>query len=175
MGVSLNFIWKYYEESSESLRTREKYGLAVNDPKNILLHNRIKYFFVCAQEELEELVKLDFLSEAEGRIKDDFKIRVSNYPAENPAFVVLFNRFNNKFDKVPYSSKAGNPCIIETWKSIVNKNGIVFIDNYEKSLELRHWLAHGRNWNLSPTSRFAVKDVKRIVENVLSVMNISIL
>lgn len=174
MSVSLDFIWKYYEESFTSLHARETYHLNFDGYKNTLSQLELKDFFNRARKELEELVKFDFLSVAEGLIKDDFKDRVLNNPDKNPEFVRLSNIFKNKFDKIPYFSKSGDLCIIKAWKNIVAPGDIIIICNYETALEFRNWFAHGRNWDLSPTSLLSVMDVKNTVKNVLSVMNISI-
>ncbi|MEO5329688.1 MAG: hypothetical protein H7829_15770 [Magnetococcus sp. THC-1_WYH] len=46
------------------------------------------------------------------------------------------------------------------------------LKNFENILELRHWLAHGRWWQLEPAINLSVGEIKDIVDNVLYAMGI---
>lgn len=121
--------------------------------------------------ELENLVKLNLLSAVEGHIRYDFAIRINNSrtdPLSN-SFKALLSSAKNQAKKVQFQG------ILDAWDKHLITNRWEWwslLKNFEDILELRHWLAHGRWWQLEPAVNLPVSEIKETVENVLFAMNL---
>lgn len=185
--LDIDSIWNNYQETLSSLRLMETLVLAVfqGDVKmdglpdlgiGIDLYESSEEVIVrlrSATQELANLVKFNLLSSAEGHIRYDFAVRINNNRADflSQRFAILYTSARNRAGKVRFQGDHG---ILKAWtEHLSNKGGEgVLIDNFENILELRHWLAHGRWWNLDPALHLSVDDVKDIVENALDAMNL---
>lgn len=181
-------IWNYYQNSMESLKFKkdltlsallgdidvfllERHGITL-DPSTSsteitnLFHNTIM--------ELENLVKFNLLSAVEGHVRYDFAIRINNSRTDplSICFQTLFTSAKNKAEKVPFQGDQG---ILAEWKKHLTKTHKWewrLLENFENILELRHWLAHGRWWQLEPLVNLSVSDIKDIADNALFAMEI---
>ncbi|MBF0155422.1 MAG: hypothetical protein HQL64_16935 [Magnetococcales bacterium] len=187
IGVSnqvqdIDFIEAYYRQSKHCLEVRKNWILeemGKNDPTFSLTDmgletmrgatpNQIRDYFDTLIEELENLVKLALLSSAEGHIRYDFANRINNND-QHP--------LTKQFSALLVASKFGAggvklPRILDAWIKQDPRNTST-INVFGDILELRHWLAHGRWWNLKPgLPPYAVSDIYHIVDGVLRVMGL---
>lgn len=181
----INLIDDYYRQSRHCLESRRNLilgELGINDLENALASfnlesvrfaspDEIRNFYDKLIDELENLVKLDFLSSAEGHIRYDFATRINN-SNQHP--------ITSTFSRLLAASRYGAggvefKKILDAWVQHHPGNTDMEgkISTYKAVLDLRHWLAHGRWWNLSsglPTH--TVEDIHQISNDVLKAMGL---
>ncbi|MEI9808643.1 MAG: hypothetical protein WDO16_12720 [Bacteroidota bacterium] len=169
---SIEDIWSWYEDQKEGLRylknsviTAILNSSAVVNPKFITLtSDEINDYFDYSEEELEHLVCFDLISATEGALRSDFYSKVFNKDKSNlgRTFRQLHKEKGNKI-----SLEAD---IIENWKDAYTASKIHF-SNLLGLLKYRHWLAHGRYWDLTKKGRrFYVQETYDITEEIIDLI-----
>ncbi|HIJ85165.1 MAG: hypothetical protein HW380_1608 [Magnetococcales bacterium] len=179
-------IWDCYQNSIESLEFKKdlilsalrgdvdvtllaKHGITL-DP--LTTSTEVTDLFSNTVTELENLVKLNLLSAVEGHVRYDFAIRINNSRTDplSICFKNLFFSAKNQAKKVQFQGGQG---ILAAWdKHLTNSWKWALLKNFEDILELRHWLAHGRWWQLEPAVNLPVSEIKDIVDNALDAMSL---
>ncbi|MBF0137223.1 MAG: hypothetical protein H7833_08730 [Magnetococcus sp. DMHC-1] len=182
--LDIGFIWKYYQESLKSLNFRKNYFIMAclgkidmdaleNFDIGIDLFETPTSYFDSLVTELENLIKFNLLSAIEGRIRHNLAVRINDKQNNfmSGQFAVLHAHAHNQAAKISFQGKQG---ILQAWKRYLadEPEKLAMLAELESILELRHWLAHGRWWNLQPTCHLSVEDVKDIVENALHAMDL---
>lgn len=179
-------IWKYYQDSMDSLRFKKYLILSFlrGDVDVAILANHgitldpltssteVTSLFNDTVRELENLVKFNLLSAAEGHIRYDFAVRINNNRTDSlsASFATLFASIGSQAKRVRFQ---GNQGILAEWNQhLAGHWKGALLQNFVDVLELRHWLAHGRWWQLEPTVNLPVSEIKEIVENALDAMSL---
>lgn len=179
---NIDFVEDYYQQSKHCLENRKNRVLrASGSPElgNVLgamdlekirfaSPDEIRKFFDELIDELENLVTFDFLSITEGHIRYDFAARI-NRNDPHP----ITSRFSGLLAASQYGAKGVElNKILDAWIQQYpgNTNMKNKIIKYKSVLGLRHWLAHGRWWNLR--SGDTVSNIQQIVNDVLQTMGL---
>ena len=165
---SIEDIWSWYEDQKEALRDfRNKIiNVLMTAPHNVnnkfvtLTLDEINDYFDYSEEELEHLVSFDLISATEGILRTDFYKKV--FDKDKSALGREFrNIYKQKVNKISLEED-----IIESWKNI----NIATKSEFSSLLGLlnyRHWLAHGRYWNLHKKGRrYSVEETYGIAESI---------
>lgn len=151
---SIEDIWSWYDDQKEALRDfRNKIiQILLTNPHDIhdkfttLTLEELNEYFDNSAQELEHLVSFDLISATEGTLRADFF---------NKVFAKDKSNLGREFRKL-YKEK-GNKIsleldIIEGWKSNHPETKSDFGDLLGL-LHYRHWLAHGRYWDIYKKGR----------------------
>ncbi|MBF0416076.1 MAG: hypothetical protein HQL79_09955 [Magnetococcales bacterium] len=178
----IDLIEDYYRQSRHCLESRKNVVLGTlgsAELGNVLSAmdletvrfaspDEICKFFNGLVDELENLVTFDYLSITEGHIRYDFATRINNRDPHP-----ITSCFVNLLAKSRYGAGGVElKKILDVW--IQQHPGDTDMENkismYKAALELRHWLAHGRWWNLR--SGHTVSNIQQIVDDVLRTMGL---
>jgi hypothetical protein len=181
-------IWNHYQACKERLQFKKDlilsflrgdvdgsvlsaHGISISP---LTSSSDVTLEFNQAMRELDYLVKFNLLSSVEGHARYDFAVRINNGGTDplSTRFSRLYGSQGSTAKKVQYQGSGG---ILESWIDDLRRIGDwknALIQNYVDVLELRHWLAHGRWWNLEPAVDLPVSEIKDIVENALDAMGL---
>jgi hypothetical protein len=172
-------VWAWYEIerrilAEEQARVRGDLATAAaspNSPYYGLTSEETEQVFLRSQEELDFLtmldlmtaaeaaIRLDFLDRSEGRWKDAISRRFSAIHKENAAR-------RRKHWRIGLDES-----ILQTWRELEPETKGP-VGKFRAVLNLRHWLAHGRDWVLKPARAHTPKDVYDISVSLLQSLDI---
>lgn len=132
--------------------------------KNIppyFIGERTNYFFT----ELDYIVNLTLLAQAEATLRKDFKNRVSNQ---------YHSKINMEFSALHKNAKQPDRISIEDilniWEKHFAKSSKAFND-FRNAWKYRNWLAHGRYWPLK-TDNYSVESVFLTIKKLLETLSL---
>ena len=164
---SIEEIWSWYNDQKEALRDFKNKIIVslqivpshVDDKFITMTLEEVNSYFASSVEELEHLVALDLISATEGNLRADFYSKVYNKDKSDLArkFRTLYKLKENKISL--------EEDIIENWK--IYSESKSHFSEFIGLLKYRHWLAHGRYWNLTKKGRtYTAEEAYEIAENI---------
>lgn len=166
---SIEEILSWYYDQKEALRDFKNKILAslqivpsVVDEKFITMTvEEINDYFISSVQELEHMVALDIISATEGNLRADFYIKVFNKDKS-----AIAREFRSLY-KIKENKISLEEDIIENWKLFSSTK--LYFSELLGLLKYRHWLAHGRYWNLTKKGRiYSVDEAYEIAENIFA-------
>jgi hypothetical protein len=156
---SIEDIWSWYDDQKEALRDFRNKIInillttpnSVHDKFTTLTLEELNEYFDYSEQELEHLVSFDLISATEGTLRADFFSKVFDKDKSDLGreFRAIYKAKGNKVSL--------EEDIIESWKSNNPETKSDF-GNLQGLLHYRHWLAHGRYWDIYKKGRIYKAD-----------------
>jgi len=123
-------------------------------------------YFSEQKSELENLVSLNIMASVEATIRIDYLNRVYTRK-KDPVSRCFRDLHKEKGVKASLEND-----ILKIWKQ-EQPSCKKAIDNFQQTLKLRHWLAHGRYWTPKLGRTYNLNHVFDIAEQLLNVLQIN--
>ena len=166
---SLEEIQKYHFDSESALNCYYNFSNVCNIPEFIgytkeEINNELK----SRKEWLDRMCSLEILVTIEARFRIDYSVRSKKKKKDN-----LSRAFRNIYKKKPDKASLKDD-LIKTWKRIYLEHK-TRLDDLERALDYRNWLAHGRYW--TPTKKphvlkYDYLGIYRLALDILNDMNL---
>ena len=167
--VSINAVWGWYQDQKNALRVF-KYQIIESLTKPTSTLNQkfqtysiddLEIYFKESERELEYLVCFDLISATEGLLRKDFHSKTNQ--KDKSDIGRAFREIAKEKDPKDIRLKED---IIEHWKVHMPSKKDAF-GNYNGLLIYRHWLAHGRYWNLIKGRKYSADEAFSITLEIV--------
>jgi hypothetical protein len=168
-ALSLSEIWQWYQHEDKALDDYQAKIIkanvsGVNVPDFFgMAKDEIIEYFSWQKEELDRLVSLNLIASAEASLRIDYLTRVYERRKD-----ILSREFRNLYKQKGTRASLEDD-ILKTWKQ-QHPTSKSAIGHFIGTLNLRHWLAHGRYWIPKFGRQYNPKDVFEIAENLFDVL-----